>query len=78
MICIEELRQFKENLRKYHKIAKQMREETLKREKKQLMESEKSPRLKYYTGTKSDRINDLDLEIEILEQIEKLAASKQK
>lgn len=77
-VLSDELKQFREDLEKYHKMAKQMREETLKKERKMLTDQEKSPKLRYYDGSKSDRIKHLDLEMEILEQIEQLAAAKQK
>lgn len=73
----EAMIKFREDLEKYHKISRKEREDTLKEEKKQLTEQEKSPRIKYYDGTKADRIKQVDLEIEILAQMEKLASSKE-
>lgn len=48
-----------------------MRKDALKEEREELNQAEKSPKMRYYEGTRSERIKILDTETKLMEEMEK-------
>jgi hypothetical protein len=65
--------------KKYNFIAKEIRKNAIEQEKSELENLKKSPitKLKYFEGSREDRILQLTEEKKIIEEMEKLAKEKE-
>lgn len=57
-------------LKKYNDLSRKMLKDALKQERNELNEAEKSPKMKYYEGTRTERIEVLDTETKLMDEME--------
>ncbi len=70
-----ETEEFQVLLRKYNNISKQQRMESLQQEEQELR-GNRSPTPKYYEGTRTDRLQQVEAETEILREMDQMARQK--
>lgn len=73
---LEEDEEFKSLRKKYYQVSKDIRMDAIEEEKKELGQSESSPKVKYYEGSKNDRIKLLDEIKRQMEELESISKGK--
>lgn len=63
--------------KKYYQISKEIRKNTLEQEKNELEDLRKSPIVKYFEGSREERIAALKEEKKLLDQMEALSTAKE-
>lgn len=69
-----EVEEFRLTLKKYNDLSRKMLKDALKKEREELDKAEQSPKMKYYEGSRMERIKVLEAESKRMEEMEKKQA----